>query len=156
MPDLPTGIMRGRFSPADGQLYACGLFAWAGNRTEPGGFFRVRRTAAPIRLPLEMSATAGGLRITFSDPLDRARAADSKHWTYTSWGLKRTARYGSDHVDERGHRISDVQVSSDGRTVTLGIEGFSPTMGYELSWDVPAADGSAVRGRIHGTVHAAR
>jgi len=156
MPDLPTGIMRGRFSPADGQLYACGLFAWAGNRTEPGGFFRVRRTAAPLRLPLEMSATAGGLRLTFSDPLDRERAADPKHWTYTSWGLKRTARYGSDHVDERGHRISDVQVSGDGRTVTLGIEEFSPTMGYELSWDVPAADGSPVRGRIHGTVHAAR
>ncbi|MFM7244172.1 MAG: DUF6797 domain-containing protein, partial [Planctomycetaceae bacterium] len=26
MPDLPTGVMRGRFHPTDGQLYACGLF----------------------------------------------------------------------------------------------------------------------------------
>ena len=156
MPDLPTGIMRGRFHPADGQLYTCGLFAWAGNRTEPGGFFRIRRTAAPVRLPIEMSATAGGLRLTFSDPLDRERTTDPQHWTYTSWGLKRTERYGSDHTDERCHCVDSVEVSSDGCTVTLGINGFSPTMGYELSWDVPAADGTPVRGCIHGTVHAAR
>jgi hypothetical protein len=32
--------MRGRFNPADGQLYTCGLYAWAGNRQHPGGFFR--------------------------------------------------------------------------------------------------------------------
>ena len=103
-----------------------------------------------------MSATAGGLRLTFSDPLDRERTTDPQHWTYTSWGLKRTERYGSDHVDERCHCVDSVEVSSDGCTVTLGIDGFSPTMGYELSWDVPAADGTPVRGCIHGTVHAAR
>ena len=156
MPDLPTGIMRGRFSPADGQLYACGLFAWAGNRTEPGGFFRIRRTAAPVRLPVELSASAEGLRLTFSDPVDREYAAEPNRWTYRSWGLKRTEKYGSNHVDERSHRVDSVDVSSDGCTVTLGIEDFSPTLGYELSWDVPAADGTPVRGRIHGTVHAAR
>jgi methionine-rich copper-binding protein CopC len=45
-------------------------------------------------------------------------------------------------------------VSSDGRSVTICIEDFTPTMCYELSWNVPAADGSPVKGRIHGTVHA--
>ena len=33
MPAFPTGVMRGRFHPADGQLYLCGMFAWAGNAT---------------------------------------------------------------------------------------------------------------------------
>ncbi len=33
LPPFPTGVMRGRFHPADGQLYACGMFAWAGNQT---------------------------------------------------------------------------------------------------------------------------
>jgi methionine-rich copper-binding protein CopC len=152
--DLPTGIMRGRFSPTDGQLYACGLFAWAGNRTQPGGFFRIRRTTAPLRMPLELQATATGLRLTFSDPLDRKRAADAEKWTYTSWRLERTARYGSKHIDERRHRVDSVEVSSDGRIVTIGIEDFAATMSYELAWDVVAADGGDVRGRIHGTVHA--
>ena len=44
MPQFPTGVMRGRFHPADGQLYCCGMFAWAGNQTQPGGFYRVRYT----------------------------------------------------------------------------------------------------------------
>ena len=35
IPPLPTGVMRGRFHPKDGQLYACGMYAWAGDRTQP-------------------------------------------------------------------------------------------------------------------------
>ena len=153
MPDLPTGIMRGRFQPETGHLYACGLFAWAGNRTAPGGFFRIRRTAIPLRLPLDLSTTPTGLRLTFSDPLDPERAADPACWAFTAWALKRSERYGSDHVDERTLRIESVDVSSDGRVVTLGIEGFAATMCHELSWHVTAADGSAVQGRLHGTIH---
>ena len=40
LPSFPTGIMRGRFNPADGQLYVGGMFAWAGNVTQPGGLYR--------------------------------------------------------------------------------------------------------------------
>ncbi len=47
IPLFPTGVMRGRFHPTDGQLYTCGMFAWAGNRTQPGGFYRVRYTGKP-------------------------------------------------------------------------------------------------------------
>ena len=153
MPDLPTGVMRGRFAPADGHLYACGLFAWAGNKTLPGGFFRIRRTSAPARMPVALAATAAGLRLEFSDPLDAAAAAANR-WTYKSWGLRRSKDYGSPHVRERGHEINSVETSSDGRVITLEIADFAPTWCYELGWDVPAADGQAVRGRIHGTIHA--
>ena len=34
LPSFATGIMRGRFG-ADGALYVCGLFGWAGNATAP-------------------------------------------------------------------------------------------------------------------------
>ncbi len=44
MPQFPTGVMRGRFHPVSGQLYCCGMFAWAGDQTQPGGFYRVRYT----------------------------------------------------------------------------------------------------------------
>ncbi len=43
MPAFATGIMRGRFG-RDGALYTCGMFAWAGNATAPGGFHRIRRS----------------------------------------------------------------------------------------------------------------
>jgi hypothetical protein len=152
MPDLPTGVMRGRFSPTDGSLYACGLFAWAGNKTQPGGFFRIRRTAVPARMPLSLEATPDGLRVEFSDPV--TTDATRHRWTYSSWGLKRSKNYGSQHIDERTHAIEAVDVSSDGRVVTLRVADFAPTWCYELRWEVPAADDTPVRGRIHGTVHA--
>ncbi len=154
MPDLATGIMRGRFHPADGQLYTCGLFAWAGNKTEPGGFFRVRRTQAALCMPVELTSTADGFVVTFTAPLDRAKAADRRTWAYRSWRLERTAKYGSDHFDERSHDIEGVDVSTDGRTVTMHIRDFGPTQCYELRWDLAATGGAPVAGRIHGTVHA--
>ena len=56
LPSFPTGTMRGRFHPKDGQLYSCGMFAWAGNQTRPGGFYRVRATGKPIVLPVGLRA----------------------------------------------------------------------------------------------------
>ena len=73
---LPTGVMRGRFHPKDGQLYACGMFAWAGNQTAPGGFYRIRSTGKPMFLPIGLHATRTGLQITFTEPIDRASASD--------------------------------------------------------------------------------
>ena len=55
LPAFPTGIMRGRFNPADGQLYTCGLFGWAGDRTQPGGFYRVRMTGKPLFVPAALT-----------------------------------------------------------------------------------------------------
>ena len=152
LPDFPTGIMRGRFQPADGHLYACGLFAWAGNRTQPGGLFRVRRTAAALRLPIAVAAAAGGFDLTFSAPLDEATATDPARWRYASWRLRRSAAYGSRHLDERQHRVTAASLSSDRRVVTLAIEDFAPTPCYELGWSI-TADGSPVAGRLDGTVH---
>ncbi len=51
LPALPTGVMRGRFHPIDRQLYACGMFAWAGSATQPGGLYRIRYTGRPMYLP---------------------------------------------------------------------------------------------------------
>ena len=54
IPQFPTGVMRGRFHPVDGQLYLCGMFAWAGSRTQPGGFYRLRYTGKPVHLPVDL------------------------------------------------------------------------------------------------------
>jgi putative heme-binding domain-containing protein len=84
LPAFPTGIMRGRFHPTDGHLYACGLFAWAGDRTQPGGLYRIRATGKPIHVPLGLSARAGSLLITFTAALDPASASNPANFAAES------------------------------------------------------------------------
>ena len=66
--------MRGRFNPIDGQLYTCGLFGWAGDRTQPGGFYRVRTTGKPLFVPIGLSTRRNSLAITFTGCLNRKNA----------------------------------------------------------------------------------
>jgi methionine-rich copper-binding protein CopC len=152
MPDLPTGVMRGRFHPTDGQLYACGLFAWAGNRTQPGGFFRIRRTPRPLHVPVALHTRPGEITLTFSEPL-AAAAADQQAWTVRTWNLKRSANYGSDHFDETARLVAAAEVSPDGRRVRLRVPDFASSWCYAVEWRIESADGSPVRGVLHGTMH---
>ncbi len=150
--DQPTGIMRGRFNPADGQLYACGLFAWAGNRTQPGGFVRVRRTDRPLLIPIGLHAEPAALTLTFAEPLDPAAAGAVEAWKVRTWGLNRSEKYGSNHIDEQAREIESASVSSDGRQVTLRVPGFAATRCYALEWNIKAAGGEPVQGVLHGTM----
>jgi putative heme-binding domain-containing protein len=153
LPRFPTGVMRGRFHPGSGQLYCCGMFAWAGDQTQPGGFYRVRYTGRPVYLPVGLHAGRGGMTVRFSGALDRGSAGDPRHYAIKTWSLKRTERYGSPHYGEKSARVTGATVSADGRSVTLAIEGLGPTWGMEIKYDVRAADGSAVKGFLHNTIH---
>jgi glucose/arabinose dehydrogenase/mono/diheme cytochrome c family protein len=137
MPAFATGIMRGRFA-ADGALYTCGMFAWAGNATAPGGFHRIRRTNKPAQVPLVVHAMKGEMRVTFSDPIEPGDCA------MKVWSLKRSANYGSKHYDEHTLTIRAVKPSADQRTVKLEIPDLAPTQCYELKI------GDRV---LHGTIH---
>jgi putative heme-binding domain-containing protein len=153
IPDLPTGIMRGRFNPADGQLYTCGLYAWAGNRQHPGGFFRIRRTDKPLTIPVGLHAEQGRLDLEFAVPLDEAAAKDTGHWTIRAWDLARTKKYGSDHVNERALPVTAALMSGDGRRVSLTVPELGPTWCYSVAWTIRTADGTPVKGVLHGTLH---
>lgn len=155
IPALPTGVMRGRFHPGNGQLYACGMFAWAGNRIQPGGLYRLRYTGKPVHLPLGLKARPGGMEVTFSGPLDREAVADFGHFAVKTWSLKRSAAYGSAHLDERARRVVGATPTEDGRGVFLEIEGFGPTQGMEIQYSLRGEGGEDVRGVIHNTVHRA-
>ena len=47
-----SGIMRGRFRPADGQLYVCGLKGWQTSGAKDGALHRVRFTGKPVTMPV--------------------------------------------------------------------------------------------------------
>jgi hypothetical protein len=153
LPPFPTGVMRGRFRPADGHLYLCGMYAWAGNRQAPGGLYRIRATGRPAYLPVGYHVTRDGLALTFSAPLRPDAAADAGNFGLKVWDLVRSERYGSPHVNERPLRVTAAALSADRRTLTLTIPGLRPTRGLELWYSVRGADGREVDGLLHGTVH---
>lgn len=154
LPAFATGIMRPRFHPTDGHLYVCGMFAWAGNAQSPGGFHRVRYVGGPMHLPVGLRAERDGMRITLTDAVDPASVVPAA-FAVKVWGLKRSRGYGSKHIDEKTPDVSSVELSPDGKTVRLVIRDFAPTMGMELRWRLKGADGRAVSGVIHNTVHEA-
>lgn len=150
--EFPTGIMRGRFHPG-GDLYVCGLFGWSSNRTKPGGFHRVRRTG-DVRLPVSFRATREGLVLGFPSALDPATAADPENYAVKTWGLKRSAGYGSKHVDEREREIAAAELLDGGRAVRLKVAGLEPTRGMSVGLRIKAADGTPIKLDLHATVHA--
>src|SRR5207302_644754 len=81
--------------PADGHLYLCGMYAWAGNQQAPGGLYRIRATGRPVDLPVGYHVTKTGLALTFSDPLAHESVANVKNFGLKVWDLKRSANYGS-------------------------------------------------------------
>ncbi|MCU0702810.1 MAG: c-type cytochrome [Fimbriiglobus sp.] len=153
LPTFPTGVMRPRFHPTDGSLLVCGMFAWAGNVTAPGGFYRVRYTGQPADLPVGLQAKAGAVELTFTDPLD-PKAVEAKAFDVKVWGLKRSQNYGSKHVDEKPLAISKATLAADGKTVRLELPDLAPTWGMEIKYRLKGADGRPVSGVIHNTIHA--
>jgi hypothetical protein len=156
IPPLPTGVMRGRFSPADGQLYVCGLYAWAGNRQQPGGFYRVRYTGKPAYVPLGLSAGKKELKITFSDRLDAKSAGSLDNVLVKTWSLKRTKDYGSKHYGEKTLAVRRLSLSKDGKTLTVEVPDIAPTWCMEIKYALTGEGGKPVKGTIHNTVHRLR
>jgi putative heme-binding domain-containing protein len=154
IPQFPTGVMRGRFHPGDGQLYACGMYAWAGNQQQPGGLYRVRATGKPMHLPIGLDARPDGMAITFTDPLDAEPAADASRFAVKTWSLRRSVKYGSPHVGEKPSAVRSARLSQDGKTVFLEIPGLLPTQCMEIKYTLKAKDGKPVVGSIDNTIHA--
>ena len=151
--DFPTGIMRGRFHPNNGQLYTAGMFAWAGNKHQDGGFYRIRATGIAPNLPIRLKARRQGMQLSFSDPLDKASASIIDNYEIKVWGLRRTKSYGSEHYDERFLKVTAAAVSEDGKTVFLTIPEIAPTWCMEIKINVNDEHGNKVERVVHNTIH---
>jgi len=153
IPDFPTGVMRGRFHPQNGQLYTCGMVGWASNQQQEGGFYRVRYTGKPAYLPLNLEALPHGMRITFTDALDKTSAENPANYRVKIWSLKRTAEYGSNHYDEHALEVTGASLSGDKKSVALTIPDLKPTMGMEIKCELQAADGTRFQRTIHNSIY---
>lgn len=154
IPDFPTGIMRGRVHPTNGQLYLAGLSAWATSQTEQeGGFYRLRPTGQPAALPTAWHIINGGIELTFSEPLTATTATDVARYVVKVWELKRSANYGSPRINEHALAIARAEVLADARKLRLTIPTLAPATIIELTCHVQDANGTEVERVITGTIH---
>jgi len=154
IPQFPTGVMRGRFHPTNGQLYGSGMFAWAGTQQQAGGFYRIRYTGKPAYMPIAMEAITTGMRITFSDPLDKAFVEQQAEYAVEIWDLKRTRNYGSKHYNQQPLDVTSATLSDDGRTLYLEIDDLRPTWGMEIRCELKGlGDKEPVTRVIHNSIH---
>jgi hypothetical protein len=157
-----SGGMRGRFNPADGQLYIVGMRGWQTDGGKDGCFHRIRYTGKPANMPLDLKVTRTGVEITFTDPLDKEFAADADAYGVEWFNIKRTSGYGSPEFkpskpDEKGREaveIKSVRVSEDGRTVSLELAEVRPVTNMIIKYKIRAADGTVVSQEIANTINA--
>ena len=156
-----TGIMRGRFSPADGQLYVCGLRGWQTAGVRSGAVQRVRYTGRPVYMPTELHVYRNGVALTFATPLDRESAADAGNYSALRWTYKWTGDYPSRHYSVKDPKkqgydtveVSSAKLSKDGKTVFLEIPEIAPVLQQQISMNVRAADGGEVKWEVYETIH---
>ncbi|AEI50554.1 DUF6797 domain-containing protein [Runella slithyformis] len=158
--DLPgvkfrTGIMRGRFNPADGQLYACGMSAWGTSQTIKGGdFYRLRYTGKSLTLPTRLSAEEEGVTLTFADALDETNARTGANFTVQTWDLRRSRKYGSERYNTQTLTVSEVKLSRDKKIVKLILPGIKPVDVMTISYSLTDSKGHSFKGKVQNTIHA--
>ena len=154
VPSFPTGIMRGRFSDADGQLYVAGLFAWAGNATVPSGFYRVRYVGTEDRLymPETWAIKKDGIELKFTDPLGKKTIEDLGNFKVELSDLKRSANYGSDRLNVRTLKVLNATLSKDGKSLFMKLDGLVPAWVVEMNLTLYNPDNLKITREIHGSI----
>lgn len=148
--DFNTGIMRGRFNPRDGQLYALGMFSWAANKRQFGGFYRVRYTNQKLLMPTELKTTDKKITLSFPESLGQVAQSDLE---IKSWHIERTKSYGSPHQNERTIPITSITQSQDNKTLTLHCPDLKPTRCMSIKGKLKTTDGKVFDFEINNTIH---
>ncbi len=154
VPQFPTGIMRGKINPKDGQLYVLGMAAWATNQMiQVGGMYRVRYTGKNLHLPVEMKALHSGMQLRFASDLDRDIAENPDNYEINTWDLKRSAEYGSDRFNTKTLSVKEVSLDKDGKTVLVSMPDIEPTWVMEIIYKLKGSDGKAFEGVVQNTIY---
>ncbi len=152
--DFLSGAHRGRFSPADNQLYVSGMQGWGAYVPAEGSFQRVRYTGQAFQCPTGFHVHENGVRITFALPLDPSIAADTKSHFAQCWNYRYSGAYGSPeyspmHPGVAGHdplRIAAAHVLADQRSVFLEIPDLQPVNQLHLRLHVNPDDQYLISG----------
>lgn len=152
LPQFPTGIMRGRFHPDDGDLYVTGMYSWAGTQQADGGFYRVRYTGKPIHVPVGLNCRGTTVRIGLSDEVD-PESVSPESFLISRWNIKRSKNYGSKHFDTQTIEVASAHWDAEQREIVLELPELKPTWCMEIQMELRGADGEPIHHVIHNTIH---
>ena len=156
-----SGLCRGRFNPADGQLYVAGLKGWQTNAAKDGAIHRVRYTGKPLTMQNQIHVTDKGITIGFTGELDATSAGDTANYSIQQYNYRWTSAYGSDKYkvsdpNAKGKdpvEIKSVTVAPDKKSVFLEVTDLKPVMQMEIKMNIQAADGSTLPGDVANTIN---
>jgi mono/diheme cytochrome c family protein len=157
--EFETGVMRGVFHPESGQLYGCGLYGWAGNKTRAGGVYRVRYTGQAVHMASELHFVRDGIVLGFTDALDADSATDPGNYDVKAWNYHWTINYGSPDFRLNGQEgrdtwpVESATLSADHKRVFLHIPDIQRVMQLHVVFNLQAADGARLENFVHGTIH---
>lgn len=155
--DLNFSPLNGTVNPADGQLYLTGFQSWGTTAKDISGLVRYRFTNKPRVLLKELTPMDKGVLLHFNEPLDDKTATDSANYTIERWNYKRTAAYGSPHLKLDGSAgqewmtPSSVYLSTDKKSVFIGIPDMRPVMQMRVGWGVKSAAGHPAENNAYTT-----
>ncbi|HJS07291.1 MAG TPA: DUF6797 domain-containing protein, partial [Pirellulales bacterium] len=137
--EFRSGAHRGRFNPADGQLYVSGMAGWGTYTPDDGCFHRVRYTGKPVQLPQSFHVHENGVLLRFTAPVDQAMVADVQNHFAQVWNYRYSSGYGSPEFSTRhpgveGHdplAIAAVHVI-DERSIFLELPDLQPVSQLHL------------------------
>ena len=156
-----SGIMRARFSPADGQLYVCGLKGWQTNSSRDGCLQRVRYTGNPVCLPDGIHVEKDGIRLSFTSPLDPKTANDEQSFGVEQYNYKWSAKYGSSkykvsnpaQVGADEVEVKSARLMEDHKSVFLEIPHLRPVMQMAIKINLDSAAGAPVECEVDATIN---
>lgn len=156
-----SGVMRGRFSPHDGQLYVSGLKGWVTNAVQDGCLQRVRYTGKPSTLPTSVKTLQNGIALTFSTPLERSTAENPDHYAIEQWNYLWSEKYGSPEFrvsDPKAEGRDEVEILSatllpDQRTLFLELAEVKPVMQMGITYHITSQAGEAVQQTYYHTIN---
>lgn len=157
--DLPgikfeTGVMRGRFNPGDGNLYACGMSAWGTTQVMKGGeFCRLRYTGKPLSIPIALHNWDDGVELVFADKLDASLTAKPENFEVQTWDLLRSRRYGSERFNKQTLKIGGVKMGEDGKSFKLLVSGIKPVNVMTIAYSITDAAGNRYKEKVQSTIY---
>ena len=157
--DFATPPLNGAVNPADGQLYIAGfqIAGWGNTLKTLTGIERVRHTGAPSLTPREIVPTDRGILLRFDVALDATKATNPDNYSFATWHYKRAYTYGSAQYKADGKTGNDwltassAYLSTDGKSVFIGVPGLKPVEQLRIGWALASAAGAEMRQNAYTT-----
>lgn len=150
--EFEAGVMRGGFNPVDGQLYVAGMDGWGDYSVADGCLHRVRYTGKTVYKPSGFTVHKNGLRIDFTQPLDKSCAHPERvfaqRWNYEYSKAYGSPEYSIDHPESLGHDVEPIRsvtLLNEGRSLFVEMPKLEPAMQMHIRMHLQAADGHAFK-----------